>query len=75
MLNSGDDPAQELGTWYETAIVKSGGTIDLYVDGVLCSSYFDAGHITPRLETGRIGFRHVQTFVGRHRDVRVERMV
>lgn len=71
MLASGSDPAEDLDRWYETRIVKDCGAIDLYVDGVLCSSYLDIGSLTPRLKTGRIGFRHVQIYKGCHRDVRV----
>ncbi len=71
MLASGSDPAENLDQWYETRIVKNRGAVDLYVDGVLCSSYLDIGSVTPRLKTGRIGFRHVQTFRGCHRDVRI----
>ncbi|MBN1670765.1 MAG: DUF1961 family protein [Kiritimatiellae bacterium] len=71
MLTSGSDPAQEAGRWYETAVVKHEGILDLYVDGRLACSYLDLGALAPRLDAGRIGFRHVQTFVAQHRDVRI----
>jgi len=74
LLANGEDPSREENRWYETVILKSGGVIDLYVDGALANSYLDCGHITPRLDKGRIGLRHVQVYEGQHRDVCVEKI-
>ena len=74
MLASGGDPTREEDRWYETVIVKRGGIIDLYVDGELVNSHLDCGLLAPRLDRGRIGFRHVQRYVAQHRDVRVQRL-
>jgi len=60
---------------YRTTLVKSDGIVDTYVGGQRTCSYTDCGVLAPMLDSGRMGFRHVQTYIGQHRNVRVERIV
>jgi hypothetical protein len=74
MLSSIVDPARESGVWRQTQILKHEGIIDFYVDGRLSCSYLDLGLITPRLDTGRFGFRHVQHYTACHKNFVVDRL-
>ncbi len=52
------DPCRELGRTYRVEILKYGPTIQVFVDGRLFHSYYDAGAYGPPLSRGRFGIRH-----------------